>query len=70
MERNQVRECSPVLQSVSADRLDPRTRALREARALILEHATSTYRGGLIERSDGITEVLVDFDLRFPEALE
>ncbi len=46
-----------------------RTKALREARALIQQHAMSTWRGGLTERSDGITGVLVDFDLKFPEAL-
>ncbi len=37
-----------------------------ECRALIQKHAMSTWSGGLIERSDGITEVLVDFDLKWP----
>lgn len=37
-----------------------------ECRALIQQHAQSTWKGGLIERSDGITEVLVDFDLKWP----
>jgi hypothetical protein len=36
---------------------------------VIHKHAVSTYKAGLIERSDGITEVLVDFDLAFPEVL-
>lgn len=47
-----------------------RVKALREARWLIQKHAMSTWRGGLAERSDGITEVLVDFDIAFPEAIE
>jgi hypothetical protein len=37
-----------------------------ECRALIQKHAQSTWKGRLIERSDGITEVLVDFDNKWP----
>lgn len=73
MERGQARECSPPVESPrellngeGSARID----ALRQARALIQKHAMSTWKGGLIERSDGITEVLVDFDLAFPEALD
>ncbi len=73
MERGQVRKCLTAmykkpepLNGEGGARID----ALREARALIQKHAMSTWRGGLIERSDGITEVLVDFDLAFPEARE
>ncbi len=64
MERGADRAC------VGAPPAEPseRTRALREARELIKRHAVMTWNGGLIERSDGITEVLVDFDLHFPEA--
>ncbi len=71
MERNEPRECAaeivpPLLNGEGSARIG----ALREARALIQKHAMSTWRGGLIERSDGITEVLVDFDLAFPEVLD
>lgn len=65
MERGQERECqdppppSPI-----------RVQALCEARALIKQHAVMCWNSGLTERSDGITEVLVEFDLKFPEALE
>jgi hypothetical protein len=64
MERGAGRAC------VGAPPTEPteRVKALREARALIQKHAMLTWRGGLIERSDGIAEVLVDFDLAFPEA--
>lgn len=56
-------EAVPV-SSISADRVA----ALREARELIKKHAMSAWRGGFMDLSDGITEVLVDFDLQFPEA--
>ncbi len=65
MERIYQRECLAPDVPLTA-----RTIALREARELIKKHAISTWRGGLIERSDGITEVLVDFDLQFPEGKE
>jgi len=67
MERGQVRKC---LTKMYQPTPDPRIAALRDARALILRHAQSAYRGGLVDRSNGITEVLADFDLRFPEVLE
>jgi len=72
MEREQVRDCLSPSAVMVTDRSDQpaRTTALCEARALILKHAMSTWRGGLTERSDGITEVLVEFDQAFPEALE
>jgi hypothetical protein len=65
MERGQERECT------YAEPPHPeRVKALREARAHIKNHAVMTWNGGLTERSDGITDVLVDFDLKFPEALD
>ncbi len=71
LERGEVRVCvSPVgsVQSVvDLARKDERARALREARNLIKTHAVMAWNGGQIERSDGITDVLVDFDLKFPE---
>ena len=62
MERGASRAC------VSAPLPEPseRVKALREARELIKRHAVMCWNGGLTERSD----VLVDFDLKFPEALE
>ena len=71
MDRYQERVCAPKSPSVvpsPPDRTE-RIQALREARELIKKHAISTWKGGLIDRSDGITEVLVDFDRAFPEAL-
>jgi len=71
MERDVVRNCvlspspPPPVPVISE-----RTKALREARAVIHEHAKMTWNAGLTERSDGITDVLVDFDLKFPEARE
>lgn len=62
MVRGEQRECA-----VTPEPSD-RVKALREARELIKLHAVMTWNGGLTERSDGITEVLVDFDLKFPEA--
>lgn len=71
MQLGQVRGCIALRRTLApVDEHPARVTALREARALIAKHAMSTYRGGLIERSDGITEVLVDFDRAFPEALE
>ncbi len=69
MERNQVRKCLKDLYR-KPEPISERITALREARELIKNHAMSTWKGGLTERSDGITEVLVDFDLKFPEAKE
>ena len=46
-----------------------RLKASREARSLIKQHAQMTWKTGQIERSDGITEVLVEFDRMFPEVL-
>lgn len=68
MERGTERECwvSPPRHAPSNERVV----ALRQARALIKEHAKMTWNTGQIERSDGITDVLVDFDLKFPEAIE
>lgn len=66
-DQNSPREyCQP--RPVSAAPSHDRMTALREARELIRKHAISAWRGGLVDRSDGITEVLVDFDLKFPEA--
>ncbi len=70
MERNEPRECDaevvpPLFNGEGSARID----ALREARELIKTHAMMTWKSGQIERSDGITDVLVDFDLKFPEAL-
>lgn len=84
MERAQVRECiqreptvtpppsalQQIESIIEAVRQEARTVALRDARALVLLHAQLTHKGGLTERSDGITEVLVDFDLKFPRAPE
>jgi hypothetical protein len=47
-----------------------RVAALREARHLIKTHAMMTWKSGLIERSDGITDVLAAFDEKFPEGRE
>lgn len=62
MERAQQRECSVTPEP------SERVKALREARELIKTHAVITWKSGHTERSDGITDVLVDFDLNFPEA--
>ncbi len=68
MQREETRVCQAAAAPLSlADRID-RITALRETRALIKDHAVRTWKLGLTERSDGITEVLVDFDLKFPEA--
>lgn len=64
MERGEQRKCT------AEKPVSERTKALREARAVIHEHAKMTWNAGQIERSDGITDVLVDFDLKFPEARE
>lgn len=56
--------------SEPAPAVSERVRALREARELIKKHAVMTWNSGLIERSDGITDTLADFDFHFPEALQ
>jgi len=70
MERSQVRQCMAASSAHErvADR--ERTLALREARDLIKSNAVSTWKSGQIERSDGLTDLLVEFDRRFPEVLE
>lgn len=55
--------CEPLPVSTNAER----ARALQEARALIREHAWMTWNAGQLERSDGITDLLSEFDSRFPE---
>lgn len=67
MQREEVRLC-PMPESRPPHGVSDRVAALREARALLLMHAMSTWNGGLLERSDAITEVLAEFDLKFPEA--
>lgn len=64
MDRGERREC------LFTPEPSERVKALREARELIKSHAVMTWNGGQIERSDGITDVLVDFDLKFPEGRE
>lgn len=64
MERGQERVCSFTAEP------SERTKALREARELIKSHAVMTWKSGQIAASDGITGVLVDFDLKFPEGRE
>ena len=44
-----------------------RTKALREARALIELEAKLAWRGGLIERSDALADMLSAFDVIFPD---
>lgn len=61
LERGALRVCTAPAPA------NERVKALREARALIAQHAQITWKSGQIERSDGITDVLVDFDLKFPE---
>lgn len=58
---------SELVARIQPPAITERTQALREAREVIKKHAISTWRAGLTERSDAVTEVLVDFDLEFPE---
>ncbi len=51
----------------ASEPLDERTKALREARALIELEAKLAWRGGLVERSDALTDMLSAFDVIFPE---
>lgn len=41
-------------------------RGVQAARAVIASHAKSSWNGGLIERSDALTEVLVELDRTLP----
>ncbi len=71
MERGQERECVVAQPPEQVDiESASRSKALREARELIKNHAVMTWNSGLTERSDGLTDVLVEFDLKFPEGKE
>lgn len=47
---------------------EARTAALVEARAVFAQNAIAAWKGGQTERSDGITDAITDFDMKFPEA--
>ena len=67
MERAEQRECTAVHADGmfrSGPEWQARKAALREARSLIKDNAVSTWKSGQIERSDGLTDLLVSPSLR------
>ena len=71
LNRDQVRPCVAMPNSLAEEVVSTvRTSTLQIVRAMIQSNAQSTWKAGLTERSDALTDLLVEFDARFPEARE